>query len=178
MRLTVIAFSVLLFCGLASAQIGVIGGTAGYWPYAGPFVPLITTPSVSWAPAIPTSAGARNGTWGNHVGARNATAETLPAVEYNQPIRFDRDFHEERAHEVRINEPEGHEYGTRESNDNERPRIFRTGIAVADFNHGLASMINKSSTATKASRTYTNQDVTRMNDANGTVKYSGKTGHI
>ena len=35
-----------------------------------------------------------------------------------------------------------------------------------------------STPARKASRTYTNQDVDRVNQGTGTVKYRGKTEHI
>jgi hypothetical protein len=174
MRLTTIACSILLLSGLAAAQANIIGGTASDWAppyiYAAPFVPLITTPSVSWGPAVPTSAGARNATWGNVAGARNSTTETLPAPVYDRPWH-ENGFRQERIREVRVEGREGR-------NENERERIFRSGVATTEFSEGLAQLVNKSSSATKASRTYTNQDVVRMNDANGTVKYDGKTEHL
>jgi len=173
MRITILACSILLLSGLAAAQATVIGGTASYWAppyiYAAPFVPLITTPSVSWMPAIPTSAGARNATWGNVAGARNSTGETLPTTVYDHPYWNGggyREFHGERAREMRHEEGEQHERHT-----------FNAGIAQWE-SEGIAELIGKPSSMKKASRTYTNQDVQRMNDANGNVKYDGKTEHI
>src|SRR5277367_2543822 len=116
MRITILACSILLLSGLAAAQATVIGGTASYWAppyiYAAPFVPLITTPSVSWVPAIPTSAGARNATWGNVAGARISAGETVPTTVYDHPYWNGggyREFHGERAREMRHEEGEQHE---------------------------------------------------------------------
>ena len=41
--------------------------------YAGPFVPLVTTPSVTLATVSPSAVGASNATFGNVAGATNAT---------------------------------------------------------------------------------------------------------
>src|SRR5580704_8138461 len=69
---------ILLLSGLAAAQATIIGGTAGNWVpaygvYAAPYVPLVTTPSVTLSTVSPSSAGASNATWGNVAGATNAT---------------------------------------------------------------------------------------------------------
>ena len=40
---------------------------------------------------------------------------------------------------------------------------------------GVARAMGRSSTARKASHTYTNQDIDQMNQKTGTVKYNGKT---
>lgn len=180
MRLTIIACSLFLLSGLAAAQVNIIGTTGAYWStpyiYAAPFIPLITTPSASWGPVVHSTTGASNATWGNVAGARNSTMETLPAVNYNYPSGFAplREFREDRVREIRGGE-RGEEFA--EGPAAHQERAFRSGIAVWD-REGLAQMIGKSSAATKASRTYTNQDMLRMNDANGTVKYDGKTEHI
>ncbi len=180
MRLTIVAGLILLLSGLASAQANIIGGTASDWAppfiYAAPFVPLLTTPSASWGPAMPASAGARNATWGNVAGARNSTFETLP--EESNEHRWG-GFREERmVREVRHEGPGMMEPEMRHEAREEHARPFRSGMASSEFGQGLAELMGKSSTATKASRTYTNQDASRMNDANGTVKYRGKTEHI
>src|ERR1700733_8931570 len=64
---------ILLLSGLAAAQATVIGGTASNWVpaygvYAAPFVPLVTTPSVTFATVSPSAAGASNATFGNVAG--------------------------------------------------------------------------------------------------------------
>src|SRR5271167_1136627 len=69
---------ILLLSGLAAAQTTVIGGTASNWVpaygvYAAPFVPLVTTPSVTLATVSPSAVGASNATFGNVAGATNAT---------------------------------------------------------------------------------------------------------
>ncbi len=182
MRFTVIACSIFVLSGLAAAQVNIIGTTGAFWAppyiYAAPFVPLITTPSASWGPTVHSTAGARNATWGNVAGARNSTMETLPAVNSYYPAGYGdlHEFREERVREIRTEENRGSEFAEGRSEAREN-RAFRPGIGEWDH-EGLAQMIGKTSAATKASHTYTNDDVTRMNNANGNVKYDGKTEHI
>jgi hypothetical protein len=182
MRLIIIACSIFVLSGLAAAQVNIIGTTGAYWAppyiYAAPFVPLITTPSASWGPTVHSTTGARNATWGNTAGARNSTMETLPVVNPYYPAGYGdlREFHEERIREVRSEDNRGSEFAEGRGEAREH-HAFRPGIGEWD-REGLAQMIGKNSTATKASRTYTNDDVTRMNNANGNVKYDGKTEHI
>src|SRR5437773_11506359 len=84
MRRLLIAFCFVALCGLASAQVTVISGYASNWApgysvyqtpgaYAAPFVPLVTTPSVSIETGPPMQIGVRNATVGNVAGASNAT---------------------------------------------------------------------------------------------------------
>src|SRR5437588_347302 len=84
MRRLLIAFCFVALCGLASAQVTVISGYASNWTpgysvyqtpgaYAAPFVPLVTTPSVSIETGLPMQIGASNATAGNVAGATNAT---------------------------------------------------------------------------------------------------------
>src|SRR5207244_8483264 len=89
---------------LASAQVTVISGYASNWapgysvyPNArslrAPFVPLVTTPSVSIETGLPTQIGASNATAGNVAGATNATISivapnmsTLPGLQSAQEV--------------------------------------------------------------------------------------------
>src|SRR6202453_5531386 len=69
---------VLFLSGLAAGHTTVIGGTASNWVpaygvYAAPFVPLVTTPSVSLATVSPAAVGASNATFGNVAGATTAS---------------------------------------------------------------------------------------------------------
>ena len=94
MRLFNTLFIILLLSGLAAAQVTVMGGTASNWVppygvYAAPFVPLVTTPSVTLATVSPSAAGASNATFGNVAGATNATLSMYsqpPAGAYTQAI--------------------------------------------------------------------------------------------
>ena len=88
--------AVLLLSGLAIAQATVIGGTASNWApaygvYAAPFVPLVTTPSVTLATVSPSAVGASNATFGNVAGATNATLSIVsqpPVGVYTQPVWY------------------------------------------------------------------------------------------
>ncbi len=76
MRFVSVLCLLLLLCGFAAAQVAVMGGTASNWVppygvYAAPFVPLITTPSVTLSTVSPSPVGASNATWGCPVLARS-----------------------------------------------------------------------------------------------------------
>jgi hypothetical protein len=167
----------LLLSGLAAAQATIIGGTASNWVpaygvYAAPYVPLVTTPSVTLSTVSPSPVGASNATWGNVAGATNATLSdefiaappvgvftqpnwygSSPAPEVGEPMR-------DRMH--------------RQRKDGEA--AFDAGVSGGSWS--VAQLMATSAPARKASRTYTNQDVERMNQNNGMVKYDGKTEHI
>ncbi len=169
MRITILVCSLLVLSGFAAAQATVIGGTAGTWGqpfvYAAPFIPLVTTPSYSW-----NSTPAPSSSWGNAAGARNSTIEAFAGESrwHNDGMR------EERFREAR---GEGHESMERRE-DGKHERAFRSGIASSDFSQSAAQLMSARGSAKKAARTYTNDDVQRMNNDNGNVKYQGKTEHI
>jgi hypothetical protein len=175
---------VLLLSGLAAAQASVIGGTASNWVpaygvYAAPFVPLVTTPSVTLATVSPSAAGASNATFGNVAGATNATLSFVsqpPAGAYTQaiwspPYTQPSGFGPSAAVET-AGEP------LPESRPARRARAFDVGVASWQTVESATHLMASSTGATKAARTYTNQDVDQVNQKNGTVKYDGKTEHI
>ena len=143
----------LLLSGLAAAQATIVGGTASNWApaygvYAAPFVPLVTTPSVTLATVSPSAAGASNATFGNVAGASNATLSIVtppPVGVYTEPVW----------------------YGPSSS--------FGSATWQSSDSVGYL-MANRG--GSKASRTYGNQDIDQVNQKNGTVKYRGKTEHI
>ncbi|HMH01563.1 MAG TPA: hypothetical protein VK555_09125, partial [Terriglobales bacterium] len=79
----------LIFClaiilpALAAGQATVISGYTVNWvppgTYAQPFVPLLSTPSMSFESISPSPVGATNATAGNVAGATNATLSVSPA---------------------------------------------------------------------------------------------------
>lgn len=167
---------VLLLCGLAAAQATVIGGTASNWGpaygvYLAPFVPLVTTPSVTLSTVSPAAVGASNATFGNVAGATNATLSDefvapVPVGIYSQPVWYGPSA----APEIAAAEPmaeRGHAHAARAFD-----------FAVAAQGMGAAQLMASAGPARKASRTYTNQDVDRINQTTGTVKYGGKTEHL
>jgi hypothetical protein len=175
---------ILLLSGLSAAQATVIGGTASNWApaygvYAAPFVPLVTTPSVTLATVSPSAAGASNATFGNVAGATNATLSmaSQSGVEtytqpiwtgtYTEPIWFGPSAAGETPTEPMS-----------EARHGQRARAFDVGVASWQSGQGVTHLIASSAGAKKAARTYTNQDVDQVNQKNGTVKYAGKTEHI
>jgi hypothetical protein len=71
--LVMVMFSVLAF-GQTGAR-----AVPGYCPYGcGPFIPLVTTPSVAFEAVSSSPVGASNATGGLQAGARNATLSMTP----------------------------------------------------------------------------------------------------
>jgi len=170
MRLLNTLCMILLLSGLASAQV-IIGGTAGNWSpgygvYAAPFVPLVTTPSVTLATVSPSAAGASNATFGNVAGATNATLSIVsqtPVGVYTQPVWYG---------------PSAPAESMTEARPAQRAHAFDAGVASWQSGQSVTHLMASSTGARKASRTYTNQDVDQVNKTNGTVKYRGKTEQI
>ena len=92
-QLTIFCIAIIL-PALAAGQATVISGYAVNWAppgvYAEPFVPLLSTPSMSFENISPSPVGASNATAGNVAGATNATLSVLPAgpVEQFPPSLF------------------------------------------------------------------------------------------
>ncbi|HKV39988.1 MAG TPA: hypothetical protein VJX67_12305 [Blastocatellia bacterium] len=166
-----------LLSGLAAAQATIIGGSASNWApqygvYAAPFVPLITTPSVTLSTVSPSPVGASNATWGNVAGASNATLSDEfigrpPVGVFTQPVWYGPSAEPEMRHPMH-----GQMHGMKEHGGGE----FMAGTSSGNWS--VAQLMAGSSTGKKASRTFTNQDVDRMNQGTGTVKYRGKTERI
>jgi hypothetical protein len=175
---------VLLLSALAAAQTTIIGGTASSWVpaygvYAAPFVPLVTTPSVTLATVSPSAAGASNATFGNVAGATNATLSTFsqpPAAAYTQAI-----WSPAYTQPTWFGPLAGGETPTESMSEGRpahRAHAFDVGVASWQSSESVTHLRASSTGAKKASRTYTNQDVDQVNRKNGTVKYGGKTEHI
>lgn len=174
MRPLTIFCTLLLLSGLAFSQATVIGGYASNWTpsygvYAAPFVPLVTTPSVSLGTYAPSPAGASNATAGLTVGATNATLSIVtppPQSVLTVPVWYGPTSTEsavpERGGQRRFHERR-HEHG------------FDTGSAEFQGSEGVAQLAGLSRPQGKAQRTYTNDDINRINQNNGMVKWDGKT---
>ena len=165
----------------------------------GPFVPLLTTPEVSLEQFSPNPVGASNATTGLIAGATNSTLSQIQGSTssvYTVPVWYQgggaplitpevhlypetigREGHrmhdgmhdamrEERRHEERSKE----EHGPREE-----ALANWTYFTGPEHTASAAVGANESKGVRKAGHVYTNDDVTRQNDKNGTVKYDGKT---
>ena len=177
MRQLLVLCLLLLLSGFAAAQSTVIGATAGNWlpaygVYAAPYVPRITTPSVTLSTVSPSPVGASNATWGNVAGASNATLSNEfigepPVGVFTKPTWYGPSAAVEIGgpmHE-RMREQKEQGGGT-----------FIAGPSEGSWS--VAQLMTGSSPARKASHTYTNQDVDHLNQSTGTVKYHGKSEHI
>jgi hypothetical protein len=189
MRLVSLFCTLLLLCGLAVGQATIINGYASNWApaygyYSAPFVPLVTTPEVTLSTVSPWSAGASNSAFGLVAGATNSTLSSefigeTPSPVYTQPVWYGQT-------EAELVPPIG--YGPaiqREGGPHAMHRKPPQKEQAFDFisqpresRESAATLIAGAPPARKASRTYTNQDVERMNQTNGMVKYGGKTQHI
>jgi hypothetical protein len=168
----------LLLSGLAAAQATYIGGTASNWApaygvYAAPYVPLVTTPSVTLSTVSPSPVGASNATWGNVAGATNATLSSEfigkpPVGVFTKPVWYGPSTvsHGGEPMPGRIHEQH-------EAKEQGGGATFIAGPSADSWS--VAQLMTGSAPARKASRTYTNQDVDHMNQSTGTVKYRGKT---
>jgi hypothetical protein len=177
MRIVSVSCLLLLFCGFALGQATIIGGTASTWTpaygvYLAPYVPLVTTPEVSLSTVSPAAVGASNATFGLVAGATNGTLSPEfvaepPAGVYTQPNWY-----------VPSMAPALPPHPMQHPRHTEKERQFDFIAQSSEGGSSVVQMIAGGGPARKASRTYTNQDVDRVNQTTGTVKYRGKTEHI
>jgi hypothetical protein len=175
----------LLFAGIAFAQRPV----EVYGPAYGPYVPLITTPQVSFETVSPNPMGARNATYGLSAGARNST---LSMMEGNTSSSFTGPVWYQGGGAPLVSEPEValHVRGIHAGHLEQRREMRGREEHAAAASHGWAyfapldetsSPVEASASARtrrKATRTITNQDVDQENQKTGMVKYDGKTEKI
>jgi hypothetical protein len=183
MRQVLVVCAVLLCASLAFGQATVISGWAsnvgwgGYYPPT-PSVPLISTPSVSLQANSPLAVGASNATGGLVAGATNATlsmvtpstnnAYTVPVWSVNAPV----------SSLVLAPSPAQAEEAAPAEHAHGRHHLY-TGAAQFRGGPSAAEMVKMAQANRKpAVRTFTNQDVDKLNQQNGTVKYDGKTEKI
>ncbi len=162
----------------------------------GPYVPLVTTPEISLQTISPNPVGASNATWGLIAGATNSTlsetqgstsSDDTVAVWYQGggaplispqihlwPETIGREGHpmhggmrEEHFREDRSREERGPRAETARGG-----WMYFTG---REHTSDAALVASEAKGVRKAAHLYTNEDVTRQNDANGTVKHNGKT---
>jgi hypothetical protein len=185
MRVFVLCASLLL-SSLAVAQAPV----QVYGPGYGPYVPLITTPQISFETVSPNPVGAHNATYGLVAGARNATSEIVngnTSSSFTEPVWY------QGGGVPLISEPEvslhvrgvhgGQGMMHHELMAAHGPMTKAASARVWTY-FGGEEMANPVEAATsaktgrKATRTITNQDIEAQNQKTGTVKYDGKTEKI
>jgi hypothetical protein len=167
----------LCSCGVAVGQATMIGGTASNWApaygvYLAPFVPLVTTPEVTLSTVSPAAVGASNSSFGLVAGATNATLSSEFIGEPPVGVYTSLNWYGPTAQpEVGLAGPRAYE-----RKGKEQPFDFIAGMR--ESRESVARLMGEARPARKASHSYSNQDIDRMNETNGTVKYGGKTEHI
>lgn len=151
----------------------------------GPFVPLVTTPMVSLQQASPNPVGASNATTGLVAGATNSTLSQISgdtSSVHTEAVWYQGGDAPLTSPEIRLwPMPIGHAMHPMMSAmvhaEHERPQAKGAWIyfSGSEFSTPAATEATAARTSKKAARTYTNADVERQNDANGTVKYDSKT---
>jgi hypothetical protein len=151
----------------------------------GPYVPLITTPMISFQQYSPNPVGASNATTGLVAGATNGTLSQMSGETdsvYTVPVwyrggapltapgvhLFPEPIGREAHHRMMMAERVEHHPQEEASSE----WIYFSGT---ESTASAASVAAAAKGGKKASRTYTNADVERQNQNNGNVKYDGKT---
>jgi hypothetical protein len=179
MRKLLLICAVVLLAGVAFGQVTILSGYAtnqgwgGYYP-APPFVPLVSTPIVTLDTVSPSPAGASNATTGNVAGASNATLSIVqPPLTpiYTVPVWSGYDVIATATAPIAAPTPEAAPQPTPQAGA--VPRHVEVGIASSEVE--VAPLAKVPRQHEHAVRVYTNADIDRINQQNGTVKYDGKT---
>jgi hypothetical protein len=179
MRPLKVIYAILLLSAAGSCQ-NAIRGFAGYCPYGcGPYIPLITTPMLSFATASANPAGATNATGGLFAGATNSTlsevSDNLDAV-HTVPVWYSGGGVPVISSAVNALAPEmpmGRVEPMRP-----QPEASRQAWTYFRSAEQTASPVQAATAAQglrRAARTYSDADVQRQNLQNGLVKYDNKT---
>ena len=184
MRTVTVIATILLLSALSFGQ-SVVRGIPGYCPYGcGPYVPLITTPQLSFATVSPNAVGATNATGGLVAGATNATLSqvsgNIDAV-HTIPVWYSGGGTP--LISPAVNAPVlpamgRMEYPERIDRRHEAARSGWLYFSSAGLGPSPAQAASAARGQRRAARSYSNEDVKRQNQQNGLVKYEGKTQKI
>lgn len=193
MRPYLVLSAVILIAVAAFGQQPVPRPYGGYYGAGyGPYVPLISTPMLSLETVSPNPVGASNATTGLVAGATNSTLsmmEDSTSSEYTVPVWYQggaplttSDVHIwpepiGREHHAMHGEMGGMMRGMMGEEREHARQEARSWMYFTGAEH-TASVAGAAKGSVKAGRAYGNDDVTRQNDNNGTVKYDGKTEKI
>jgi hypothetical protein len=191
MRTVSIFSSIFLLSALGLAQAGQ-RAIEGYCPYGcAPYVPMITTPSVSFTNVSPNPVCATNATSGLVAGATNSTLSEISGNTnsfYSVPVWYSgggmplvSPATNSVVGGMRINAMR-HEYREQMEHAQQREPEAKpqSWVYFASVEQATGSLEAASAAkgAHPAKRSYTNDDVQRQNDQNDVVKWDGKTEKI
>lgn len=184
MRSLTLLTSILLLSAVALGQ-NAERGVPGYYPYGcGPFVPMLTTPMVSFSTISPNPVGASNATGGLIAGATNST---LSEVNGNTDAVYTEPVWNSGGGLPLISPAVNSSVGgmnmirrSRQPAPRQREEKMQPWIYFSSAEPGVHAL-ESASTATgvqPAKHAYTNQDIQQINEQNGTVHYDSKTEKI
>jgi hypothetical protein len=146
----------------------------------GPYIPLITTPMVSFQTVSPNPVGASNATTGLTAGATNSTLSQIQgstSSEYTEAVWYqggDAPLMTSQIHLWR--EPMGSQARPMHEERGAREEVGGwLYFSGSDHTASAAGASGAAKGSKKAAHVYTNEDVERQNQTNGTVKFGGKT---
>lgn len=184
--LSLISAAALMSCSALGQNT--VAAQRGYYGYGAQYIPFVTTPEVSLETVSASPVGASNATYGLVAGATNATLSihnvngnlggvytqpvwyaggttpliSSPAVQLSAPVAEGQMMgRKERAHETVEAEA--------------RPWVY---YASEEETSSAVEASTSARSAPHAARTITNQDVEKVNQNNGLVKYDNKTEQI
>ncbi len=152
-----------------------------------PFVPLVSTPMISFQTVSSSPVGASNATGGLSAGATNSTMESLPvdsSTDHTQVVWYwganttpTRDLAETALVPLHhpLMEPMQHMEHMRMMHQGEEQAVYIAGPLAPE---NVAQLAAGARSVQKATRTITNQDIDQLNQKTGTVKYDSKTEKI
>jgi len=184
MRTVTVICTILLLSALGFGQ-SVVRGIPGHCTYGcGPYIPLITTPELSFATISPNPVGATNATGGLVAGATNATLSQVSGntdAVYTLPVWYSGGGTP--LISPAVNAPvhaamERMEYRERAARRHEGARSEWLYFSAAELGPSPVQAASAAKGLRRAARSYSNEDVKRQNQQNGLVKYEGKTQKI
>ena len=178
MRPCFVLCAVVLLAAAAFAQQPVPRIYGGCFYGCGPYIPLITTPMVSLQTVSPNPVGASNATTGLIAGATNSTLSQVQgstSSEYTEAVWYQGGDAPLMSSQIRLErEPMSHPMHEGHAAREEQRGV---GLYYTGSTHtaSAAAASNAAKGMKKAAHVYTNEDVEKQNQNNGTVKHGGKT---
>jgi hypothetical protein len=176
MRVFAMALAVTISSAVAFGQAGA-RGVPGYCAYnCGPYVPLISTPSISFETVSPSPVGASNATGGLYAGARNSTLSLIDGntdAVHTQVVWYSGGGSPLVSPAVRLPHPEGPMAGHEEHMEHTMQMMHMEHGHGEEASHwtyyaGRAATANPVAASAEAknvkhaARTYTNDDINRV----------------
>ena len=160
-------------------------GYAGCFYGCAPFVPLVSTPMISFQTVSSNPVGATNATGGLSAGATNSTMESLPvdsSTDHTQTVWYwgantvpTREMEETALAPLQHPEHMQHMEHMRMMHHGEEQAVYIAGPLEPE---NLVESAAGARGVRKGTRTITNQDIDQLNQKTGTVKYDSKTEKI